>query len=471
MDTCGVIHINRYRVSLMSKRLSCATLRFMKIMKSYRQLIPVVAIPLLAISGVIVYFSSAAIQLFKIHWLALLMVLIFAIGPWGKQRLAPPGEETPRYPFWNWLGRIVSLQLCLGAVFLGVNAACAHTSSSFTPPQPALFQQTLKQLLVYEGLSPWAFFTLIAISMGYCSYCLQKDAYLADTVGTLARNPTVRVVINFLGRMATAIAYSSAFCLISLLGASVVTVFPTVIGFTLTPVLVTVILLLITLTKIYRRLLNKLLGKEIPLIPGLFLWVVFLGVAIWFLNGFLAPWTNIPMAPPSLLKHWLDEPWRHLWLIFANSWWILWTPLAGITLARFSRGYRIRELAAGILALPLIISLALGFTPHLSWEIPPVTAVFIAGAGLLGLFLITLNKKALPSFILIYLPREDHYKFRSYRRLFIKITQITMVFLFLYLPGGLTLIHWLVFTAGLPLIIISLFSIYPLCSGRSTVST
>ena len=113
----------------------------MKIMKSYRQLIPVVAIPLLAISGVIVYFSSAAIQLFKIHWLALLAVVILAVGPWGKQRLSPPGEETPRYPFWNWLGRIVSLQLCLGAVFLGVSAACAHTSSPFTPPQPRFFNR------------------------------------------------------------------------------------------------------------------------------------------------------------------------------------------------------------------------------------------------------------------------------------------------------------------------------------------
>jgi choline-glycine betaine transporter len=430
----------------------------MKIMKSYRQLIPVVGIPLLGISAGILYFSNAAVQFFKIHWLALLVVLVIAVGPWGRQRLAVAEHDTKRYSFWHWLGRILVLQLCLGAVFIGMTAGCALTSTPFTTFVPALFQQTMTQLLVNEGLFPWAFFALIAVGMGYYSYFRREDAYLATIARVLARNPSIAAVINFLGRLATVIAYATAFCLISLLGANVTALSPTITGFSLTPVLLTIILLLINATPRYRRQINKLLGEEIPLIPGLFLWVVFLGVAIWILNGLLAPWTHHPMAPPSLLKHWLDQPWLYLWLIFTNSWWILLAPLMGITLAKISHGYRVRELIGGILGLPLLLSLALGFTRHWHWEIPPVVAIFIAAVGLLGLFVFTLHSKALPSFVLIYLPRENHYKFRSYRRLFLKITQTAIIFLFLYLPGGLTIVHWLAFTLAWPLVIIALVS-------------
>lgn len=197
----------------------------MKIMKSYQHLMPLVGIPLLMISGVILYFPHVAVQLFKIHWLVLLAALVVACGPWGKRRLAM-AEEMPRYSRPAWLAQIISLQLCLGAIFLGISVVCGQTAPVLTTPHPHIFQSTLRQLLVSEGLFPWAFFALMAVRMGYCSYCRQEDAYLATALRLMYQHRSVAVTINFIGRFATFLAYGSTFGLISLLWASMDTTSP-----------------------------------------------------------------------------------------------------------------------------------------------------------------------------------------------------------------------------------------------------
>ena len=184
-----------------------------------------------------------------------------------------------------------------------------------------------------------------------------------------------------------------------------------------------------------------------------------MAVAIWrLLNGFLAPILPITLKTPSFLNQWLSQPWTDLWLIFANSWWLCWLPMTAITLARISRGYRVREVVMANLILPLLFSLGLGFTQHFSWDIAPLWAVLISAAGLLGLLLFTL-RCVLACFVLSFLPRQDEYRYRSPRSLLIKILQAATAFLFLYLPSGMTLFHVLFFACVLPLVFITLLSI------------
>jgi choline-glycine betaine transporter len=430
--------------------------RIMKIMKSYYQWILPIAIPLLAVSVLFLYFPTVAAQWFKIHWLALAATLIMAVGPWGKLRLAAHEAEPPRFSRWNALLQIIGLQLCMTAVFLGISTLCGQTMPIFTTPQPALFERTLSELLVAQGLFPWAFIALLAVKFGYWSYRRGEDAYLATTMDSRLRgnDKLTGVAINFIGRLNTFFAYALTFCLTSLLWAGLAA--PVITGFYVTPILVSVILLLLSLTKIYRRNVLKSLGKNIPLIPGLFLWVVFFAVAIWLLNGLLAPVTQISISAPSLLNHWLNQPWYFLWLIFANSWWLLWLPLLSITVARISRGYRIRELIAATLGLPLLAGIGLALTSARHWDISPHVAAVLAGLGLFGLLSLTLHQKAVPAFILTYLPRQDHYKFRSYRSTVIKTLKAAAGFLFIFLPGGVLVAQFPLFAATLPLVFISL---------------
>ncbi len=426
----------------------------MKILKSYWSWIPLGILIALLVAAIILYFPWAG-QIFKIHWLILVIVLVIACGPWGKIRLGQ-AEEPPRYRPWAWLLQVIFLQVCYIAVFWGISVVCAQSLPILTSHQPAIFQKTMLQLGTNEGLFPWAFVALLGIIFGFYSYNRRMDAYFAATVSNFRKREAVDVVINFIARLATALAYAGTLCLIALLWVSSAAIFPIITDFRLTPILVSIILIGISFTKLYRRNVKRTFGKEIPLIPGLFFWLICFAVAIWLINGFLEPWTNIPISPPSLLKHWLTQPWNQLWLIFANSWWLLWSPILAISSVRISRGYRLRWFILVLLAFPLFISIATWLTRQYSWDLSPQIASVIAGAGLLGVLGLTLQKKAVPSFILSYLPRQDHYKFRSYQTTVIKTSQFAVAVLFIYLPGGMAIMHFLAFAAALPLILIGL---------------
>lgn len=419
-------------------------------MKSYRQWVYIIGIPLFAIGGIILYFPSVAIQIFKLHWLSLLTLLIILCSPRRRNlRLASTESEPPRYTRASWLLQIFILQLSFFAVFLGICVCCGVSAPVNTTAHTGLFAETMHKTLISQGLFPWGFYTIIAILMGKYAYCRREDAYLATTLGPLASNPLLKISINFSARVLTLTAFGVTICLLSLLWASMGSVYPIITGFYLTSLLLTIILLLLSFTRLFRRNLTKALDSNIPLAPSLFLITIILAAVIWLLNGFLAPWTHVKMAAPTILGHWLNYNWRDLWLIFANSFWILWAPLMGITLARISRGYKIKEIIAGILVLPLIAGLIFYFTQNIQWDISPIYAGLIAAAGLVILFVFTLGKKSIPSFILSYLPRQDHYKFRSYRRTLVRLAQCVIGILFIYLPGGIYVTNLLVFTFAL----------------------
>lgn len=432
----------------------------MKILKTYYHLIPIIATPLILICGIILwFFSGPMVQFFKIHWLVLAIALIISFTPIGKIRLANSQDEPPKYRPAVWLAQIFLLQVCVLAVFLGISSVCGETAPVLTNPHPLNFQKTLSHLFISEGLFPWAWYALIAVCFGFYSYYRQQDAYLATISSPYSQNTAPFIVINFIGRFSSIIAYAVTFGLISLLWASVLTTTPIVTGFSLTTLLVTLILMVISFTKLFKRNIRKVLGVEIPVIPGVFSYVVFLAVGIWLLNGFLAPISNIPLKPPGLLQHWIQRPWQDLWMIFANSWWLLLTPVISMIIAKISRGYRIREVLLVCLALPLLLSLALGLIPNLKLNIAPVAVVFIAGLGLVGFLIYALQPALLSSLVVCVLPKNDDYKFRSYQSLFIKILQIPIIFLFVYLPSGVIIWHFLMFSFAIPVIVIGLAGI------------
>lgn len=418
-------------------------------MKSYSLWVFIIGLPILVLAGSVLYFPHSAVQIFKLHWVCWLILAIMLCGRRRKLRLAANELEPPRYTRLSWLLQIFTLQLSITAVFLGICACCGQSAPVNINPQAGLFAQSMAQFLIAQGLFPWGFYAVSAILMGDYAYRRREDAYWGTVLGPLISNTLVKVSINFIARALTMTAYGLTICLISLLWASMVTAFPIITGFYLTPLLLTIILLLLSFTKIFRRNVNKAVGKDIPLAPGLFLWTIFLAAAIWLLNGFLSPWTHIAMAAPILLSHWLNHPWQDLWLIFANSFWLLWAPIMGITLARISRGYTIAEVIGAIFILPLAVALVFYLSRKIQWDMIPLYAGLIAGAGLLILFILTLRKKSTPSFILSYLPRQDHYKFRSYRRTLVRVTQCAVGILFIYLPGGVYATNFIIFSLAL----------------------
>jgi choline-glycine betaine transporter len=430
----------------------------MKIMQSYRWLIPVGMIILFIISAIILSFPGA-IQIFKFHWLVLAAAVVICCSPLGSKQFGIDQGVQKRYRLGAWISQVVFLQFCLGAIFFGIFVTCAQKVPVLTSPQPQLFQDSWYQMLVSEGLFPWAIVGLFAISFSFWSYQKNQDAYFASTVAFIVNKPLVSIIINFIARSATTFVYSSTLCLISLLWASFIGNLPVSTGFALATLLTSLILLVISFSKIYRHYLDKTLGRDLPLILGLFLWVVFFAVATWLVNGFMVLVFHSQFPTPKLLNYWLKQPWSRLWFIFANSWWLMWTPITAITIARISRGYSVRSILLAVLTVPLLAGIALKLTAGHHWQAPPWAAMIASGVGLMGIFGMTLRKSGVPAFILTYLPRRDHYKFRSYRRTFIQLTKIAVIFLFVYLPSGIIAIHFFAFSVAIPLIAISMLTI------------
>ena len=437
----------------------------MKILKTYQQLIPIIAIPLILLSGILVwFFPNIVAQAFQAHWIILLIALGIACGPWGKQRLVVHTDETPRYSLLSWLSRILLLQLCWYAIFFGISMACGQIAPILTIQHPHLLQQTLNQILFKEGLFPWALVALLAVSFGYYSYCRQQNAYLSTTIQAVVVNTPadrIGIVINSCGSFSVLLAYASTFAWLSLLWAGGFTATTLATGFSFATLMLVTILLIASITKFYRKHFMRSLGRDLPIIVGLFVWVIFLAVGIWLFNGFLVNLFPTQIQPPFLIKVWEQKPWLSLWLIFANSWWLAWLPLLSALIARLSRGYRIRELIFALLALPMLggVLSALIKTP---WTLSPILCIFISAVGLLGVFIFTLQKAVLPIFFLNTLPQKDVYKYRSPRLRLFKIMRTAFFLLFMYLPAGMPLITILFLTSALPLSIIFLIAVYAL---------
>ncbi len=51
-----------------------------------------------------------------------------------------------------------------------------------------------------------------------------------------------------------------------------------------------------------------------------------------------------------------DSGWQNWWTAFYWPWWMTWGPFVGMFIARISRGRTIRELIAGVLIVPTLVT-------------------------------------------------------------------------------------------------------------------
>src|SRR5690606_21036338 len=51
-----------------------------------------------------------------------------------------------------------------------------------------------------------------------------------------------------------------------------------------------------------------------------------------------------------------DEAWMRGWTVFYWAWWISWSPLVGMFIARVSKGRTVREFVMAVLIIPTVIT-------------------------------------------------------------------------------------------------------------------
>lgn len=411
-------------------------------MTSYFRLVPIIGIPVFLISfGLLWFFYPQINQLFKIHWVFLVGAILFALLPTGKIRLE--NSAAIHTKLWSGFLQIIVLQLCLYAVFFGISYFSDNN----------YFGRSTQTLLISEGLYPWGFILLIAISAGYRHYQLHQDVYPHTLIEPVKLSEPYQVTIDYCARLANMFFITSTFALICLLWVSK-TEPKLITGFNLTPMFSGFLLLLFTRTKFFKKQFKKTLQEKMPVVLGTYVWLIFLGVIIWILNGIFSAFMDVNAAPPGIIQKWLGLPPHKIFLLFANGWWLVSAPLVGLLIADFSRGMQIRQMCGAVLILPILGLLCAHFF-KIPAKIPFIYAVSLASIGLLGLLILILQKKNYGLFILNVLTAPGTYKYRSPLQTLIKTFMVTAGFIFLILPSQFLLVN--IFMLGLSLLLLLFF--------------
>jgi len=128
------------------------------------------------------------------------------------------------------------------------------------------------------------------------------------------------------------------------------------------------------------------------------------------------------------------------WYLFSIIWFICLAPLISIFIARISKGFQIRQILIGTLALPVALTLislchfSLGGTFHHS---ATQIIIIVSISGLLLLLPLLLNHQRFSDAQYAYLPQEGLSKHRDYHSFITETMRHTMYMFLLFLTVGI----------------------------------
>ena len=401
------------------------------------------------------------------NWAVLAVALLICVTPFGNKKLVAEKKEKPRHAFLPWLCRIFILELALFFIFLGVVEVCTHWLPALTTLQPNALAQANQLFFRKLGLFPWAIFALYAGRLGYISYCENTDAQMSEVLKPLFRykdDDTLSISFNLNARLATTIALSTTFAFITLLIVALIEPrdFPFLTGFHAKTTVIILALILFGFTPPFKRLLKHLLSPKIPLFLSILSVLVLFTVIMLLLNGLFFHSGTAPIKIPGVIQWMEKKSWSTLWIIFALSWWICWTPLMASHIARLSRGYRVRSTIIATLILPAVFCSSL-------WLFPNAMAnalgqhhyliSLLALAAFVYLLWRFTEKTVLPMLVRSYLPKRDQYKRRDHRFYLRKVFQTMLIVIYIYVPAGIPITCLFVFALVLPFTVEVIFSV------------
>lgn len=281
----------------------------------------------------------------------------------GDIKLGPDHAE-PEYSLGAWFAMLFSAGMGIGLVFYGVSEPVMHT---MWPPTGEAFsveaaEQALKITFFHWGISAWAVYALVALSLAYFSYRhklpLQPRSALYPIIGERIHGPIGHAVDTFavigtLFGVATSLGYG-----VMQVNAGLGYLFGLEVSSQVQMVLIVVITLFATisvvlgldsgikqLSKINLILATLLLAVVIILGPSALIMQMFVQNTGAYLSDLVTMTFNLYAYDPK-------EEWIGGWTIFYWGWWISWSPFVGMFIARVSRGRSIREFLVGVLLIP-----------------------------------------------------------------------------------------------------------------------
>ncbi len=334
--------------------------------------------------------STASFGPWYIYLTAFFAITCLALALWpktGKLVLGQPGDR-PEFSMFTWLSMMFGAGIGIGMLTYSTAEPIFHFANNpetiqglSTPLDADNVRNAYKWALLHYGLTPWACYGVVGISLGYLCYAKGLPLTIRSGLqplfggalsGWVGHAVDIAAILATLIGLGVTIGYGVSQFAAGLYNISALDILvdaagkPTLTAQTLGLVLIVSASCLSAMSGIQRGikwLSNINMGLSIFLVA---FFIVF-GATLFAVTTFgLAIWDYVLALPAMSFTVWNDtstgvgaalQQWQGAWNIFYWAWWIAFAPFVGMFLARVSKGRTIREYVLGAIIMPALICL------------------------------------------------------------------------------------------------------------------
>lgn len=317
------------------------------------------------------YLSNALLHNMK--WFILLAVtsicffLIYIM--FSRYGLIKLGKDTdkPEFSYFAWISMLFSCAMGVGLVFWGVAEPMNHYASNpFTKGLTDEAASMAMQITFFHwGLHAWSVYCITALAIGYFSYRkglpFSLRSILHPLIGNRIYGP-IGNLVDIIVIVVTTFGISQTLALgVLQINAGLNKVFGLGINVTAQFIILIVLSSLATISVVRGIGTGMRRISELNIILSIILIAIlmFVGPARYITNSYLEGLGNYSSHFISM-SLWTDaqkdSEWQNWWTAFYWLWWSTWAPFVGMFIAKISKGRTIRQLIAGVLFVPTLVT-------------------------------------------------------------------------------------------------------------------
>lgn len=279
------------------------------------------------------------------------------------------GKDTdkPEYSYFAWIAMLFSCAMGVGLVFWGVAEPMNHYASnpftkSFTDEAASMAMQIT---FFHWGLHAWSVYCITALAIGYFSYRkglpFSLRSILHPLIGNRIYGP-IGNLVDIIVIVVTTFGISQTLAMgVLQINAGLNKVFGLGINVTSQFIILVVLSSLATISVIRGIGTGMRRISELNVILSIILIVILMcvGPARYITNSYIEGLGNYSSHFISM-SLWADaqkdSEWQNWWTAFYWLWWSTWAPFVGMFIAKISKGRTIRQLIAGVLFVPTLVT-------------------------------------------------------------------------------------------------------------------
>jgi len=302
--------------------------------------------------------------------LFVLFCVLLVLTPLGKVRIGGEAAKT-EYGTLSYFSMLFAAGMGVGLLFWGVAEPVAYYTDWYKTPlnvaklTPQAEHAAMGATMFHWGLHPWAFYSTVALVVGYFTYNkglpMSMRSGLQPLIGEAYRGWTGHV-IDIFTLVLTAFGLSTSLGLGAMqatAGLHHVLGTPNNLGMQIGFIVVVACMAAYSVAAGMNAGVKLLSNINMTIALALLIFVIVGAGATSFFAGLGS--TTADYAEYFLpLTNWIgrtDTDWFQGWTVFYWAWWASWAPFVGMFIARISKGRTIRQIVLMVMLAPTVVAL------------------------------------------------------------------------------------------------------------------